>query len=219
MKSDSEFGLFEEGFQECLVGACLAQRRSHRLSKVQHVVGYEVRQIGILRVVPDLFVWVKFRCVSGKPLDHDTSTKSPLQSTHTRLVNLPAIEDQRDRPSEPAKQVCDKFDKVVRDDVVINDVKVEAQSLALRRDRKRRNGRQSVVPVPTIEHRSFATRGPSASHGRLQHKARFVEKYDRSAATSRVFLSEANRAGATGQWRPRLVRALGARAPGLLIYG
>ncbi len=128
--------MLEERSQQDLVTSCVSNRLGNRFPEVQDIVGNEVGQVGVLRVVPNLFVGIKFRRIGGQPFHMDTSAKSFLESVCTRTMYGPTIHNQDDRPADPLQQASDKHFKIVRDDVVIKDVKIEAQPFALWRDGK-----------------------------------------------------------------------------------
>lgn len=195
--------MLEERSQQVLIRLDAPDRPGDRLPQMQSVVGDEVRQVRVLGVVPDLFVRVELRGVGGQPFDADSPTEAFLKPSSSRSMHGPAIHDQDHRSAEPLQQGGDKGFKIVRDDVVIEDVEVEPQPFAPWRDCNRRNDRQSVMPIPTIQHGSFSTRSPGTPHRRLQHKARFVEADHRPTATSSFFLCEASPLFATVRWRRR----------------
>ena len=64
--------MLEERSQQALSPPRLAQRRSNRSTRVQHVVGDEVGQVGMLRLVPHLFGGIEFWSVGPQPLDRQS---------------------------------------------------------------------------------------------------------------------------------------------------
>src|SRR5450432_880143 len=213
-ESDSELCMLKERFEQRLVALLLAEGVSDAPAEPQYVVGNVVRQIAVLGMAPDLLDRIEFRGVSGQPLDADSISESLLQPASARPMDLPAIHDQRDRMANPLKYPSNELLEVVSHDVVVEDVEVESQPMAVWRDGERRDDRQPVVAIPAIEHGCFATRRPGASDHRLQHEARFVDQNDPTAVTSRVFLSVASRTSASGRWRPDPVRVPVALASG-----
>jgi hypothetical protein len=195
--------MLEERSQQVLIRLDAADRPGDRLPQMQGVVGDEVCQVRVLGVVPDLFVRVELGGVGGQPFDADSPTEAFLKPSSSRSMHGPAIHDQDNRSAEPLQQGGDKGFKIVRDDVVVEDVKVETQPFAPWRDCNRRNDRQPVMPISTIQHGSFSTRSPSTPHRRLQHEARFVEADHRPTATSGFFLCEASPLFATARRRRR----------------
>lgn len=68
MWSEVEFGMLEERSQQVLIRLDAADRLGDRLPQMQGVVGDEVCQVRVLRVVPDLFVRVELGGVGDQPL-------------------------------------------------------------------------------------------------------------------------------------------------------
>ena len=71
--------MLEERPQQALLALHLEQRRSNRSTRVQHVVGDEVGQVGALRLAPHLFVGIEFWSVGRQLLDRQSRSVAGQQ--------------------------------------------------------------------------------------------------------------------------------------------
>src|SRR4029078_11643469 len=90
-------------------------------------------------------------------------------------------------------------------DVMVEELEVEVQSQCPRRYRQGSHHAPTIVSIPTSNHGRLTARGPGATHKRLQHQARFIEKQQASFSCSPLFLAGAKSRCAT--WRSLLHRA------------
>ncbi len=107
--------------------------------QLEDIVGNEVGQVSVLSVAPDLLRRVEFGRIGRKPLHPDAIAEAPLQPSHAGAMHLPSVEYQDDVAAQSTQQAGDKLHKVVGDDVVIDDVEVEAQAMTVRRAGEGRN--------------------------------------------------------------------------------
>lgn len=192
--------------QQRLVIARVSNRVGHGTAQLQYVVGNEVGQVVALGVLPNLFGRVKFRGVRRQPLNFNPVTIVGLKSLRCGAMYRPTIHNQDNRSTQATKHCPNERFEVIGLDIVVGDVEVESQMFALRRDADRRDNRQAIVSIPTKVNGCLAFWRPRSTHGRLQHKAGFIEKYDAFAVSSRFFLSAANPSCANARWFARRVR-------------
>ncbi len=75
---------------------------------------------------------------------------------------------------------------------MIREVKIQAKTVPFRRDSNRRDSREPVVSVPTVQDRCLAAWRPGAANQRLEHKAALVRKNHATPGFARVFLYAAS---------------------------
>jgi len=165
----------------------VADRSSHSLVKVIDILRNEVCQVGVLGVVPQHLHRVEFGSIGGKPLHLEPIRVRLLQQAHGFAMNAVAIQDQDEfAPQLPMDQV-EKGDDVIEADVVIMELEVQAHPAPLRRHGESRNGRETVVTIPTVLDRSLPLGRPGAAYHRLEHKAAFVNQDNAPASLAPFF--------------------------------
>ena len=127
----SECGMSEERTQQCVLGTGLTDRVSHLSTERENIVGDVVGQVCVLRTVPDLLNGVEIRSVRRKPLNLDTLGETSQKAKGSGTVNLPSIHDENDRAAQPPQDGLNERLEVIRNDVVIADVEIQAQSPTL----------------------------------------------------------------------------------------
>jgi hypothetical protein len=183
------------------------------LFKFLNIFGNIIGQIRILAAVPDLLDRIKIRCIRRQPF-HINAAESSLQSFGTAAVYHPAIHNQ-DKPSRKMRQqFCHKGLKIIGDNVMVTNSKIQFQMPMFRRNRNGRNSRQSVAAVPAIMNGSSSLPSPSSPNSWLKHKAAFIQQNSGFTAFSGFFLYGANRSFAKWLSPVRLVRELCVRAFG-----
>ncbi len=180
--------------------------------QVLSVPWHEVRQLRPLRVVPNMFHGVEVGSITGQPFDLQPSCSLFCQFAHGTPMYAPAVQDHDDLSSQLPVQMPQEVHDVIGRDIAVEKPKVEAQSQCPRRHRDGTQCAPAVMPVPGVEDRRMATRGPGPTSQRLQHEARFVEKDQASLSREPLFLSAANPRGANGRSPLRRVRAPAVRA-------
>ncbi len=140
----------EERTQQCVLQTCVTDRVSHFSAERENIVGDVVGQVCVLRAVPDLLNGVEIRGVGRKPLNLDTFGKTSQKAKGSGTVNLPSIHDESDRAAQPPQDGLHERLEVVRNDVVIEDVEIQAQPAALGRNRNGRDGGEAIATVPTV---------------------------------------------------------------------
>ena len=75
--------------QQGLLGTSLSDRASHLVAERKNIVGYVVRQIGVLGTVPNLLHRIEIGRVGGQPLDLDTLRETPQHSMSARASARP----------------------------------------------------------------------------------------------------------------------------------
>jgi len=172
-----------------------------------------IGQVRIFAAVPNLFDWIKIRCIRRQPF-HINAAESPLQSFSTATMYHPAIHNQ-DKPSRKMRQqFCHKGLKIISNNVVVTNCEIQSQMPAFRRNRNGRNSRQSVAAVPTVMNGSLSLPSPSSPNSWLKHKAAFIQQNSGFTAFSGFFLYGANRSFARWLSPLRLVREIFVRAFG-----
>lgn len=182
-------------------------------SKFGNIFGNIIGQVRILAAVPNLLDRIEIRCIRRQPF-HINTAESSLQSFGTATMDHPAIHNQ-DKPSRKMRQqLRHKCLKIISDNIVVTNSKIQSQTLESWRNRNGRNSRQSVTAVPAIMNGSLSLPSPGSPNSRLKHKAAFIQQNSGFTAFSGFFLYEANRSFAKWLSPVRLVRELCVRAFG-----
>jgi len=191
----------------------MTDRFTNFLFKFANIFGNIIGQIRIFAAVPDLLDWIDIRCIRRQPF-HINAAESSLQSFGAAAMYHPAIHNQ-DKPSRKMRQqFCHKGLKIIGDNVMVTNSKIQSQMPAFWRNRNGRNSRQSVAAVPAIMDGSLSLPSPGSPNSRLEHKAAFIQQNNGFTAFSGFFLYGANRSFAKWLFAVRLVRELCVRAFG-----
>jgi len=183
------------------------------LFKFANIFGNIIGQVRILAVIPDLLDRINIRCIRRQPF-HINTAESSLQSFGTAAMDHPAIHNQ-DKPSRKMRQqLRHKCLKIISDNIVVTNSKIQSQTLASRRNRNGRNSRQSLTAVPAIMNGSLSLPSPGSPNSRLKHKAALIQQNSGFTTFSGFFLYGANRSFAKWLSPVRLVRELCVRAFG-----
>ena len=183
------------------------------LFKFANIFGNIIGQVRILAAVPDLLDRIKIRCIRRQPF-HINTAESSLQSFGAATMNHPAIHNQDNPSRKMRQQFCHKSLKIIGDNVMVTNSKIQSQTPASRRNRNGRNSRQPVAAVPAIMNGSLSLPSLGAPNSWLKHKAAFIQQNGVFAAFSGFFLYGANRSFARWLSPVRLVRGLCVRAFG-----
>ena len=206
--------MFEKRTQQRLLTTCPSDRSPDGPTQLADVRRNVVRQIHVFSPSPHLFVRVEFRSIRWQPFDLHTLRKSCPKALGCRTMNRPAVHDQNNSLLQATQQAFHKQLKIIRNDVVIEDVEVQAQTPTLRGNGNGRDDRKTIPPVPAVMNRRLPFRSPSTSDQRLEHKAAFVRKNDAKPVSACFFSYAANPCSASERWLLRRVPGLGVRASG-----
>ena len=175
-----------------MLGGLISKRGVNTIRQMIYIIRYEVGQLAILAVVPNLLDRIQLRSVCWQPFHVNSSAKSPSKPSDARPMNHPAIDHQYDSLWKVEQQLYNKILKIIRANIGILHRKIQFQPVPFWRNTDGRNDRHSVATIPTVINGSLTPRRPGPPDRRLQHKAAFIEKYDSSAASSGFFLYAAN---------------------------
>src|SRR4030042_1634380 len=110
------------------------------------------------------------------------------------------------------KQSTYEIFKIIGPNVMIRDVKIQTQTMPLRRNSNRRDNRKPVMSIPTVQDRCVAPWRPGAANQRLEHKATFIRKNHATPGFTSVFLYAASLSFANLRWLVRCVLSPVVRA-------
>src|SRR5882757_277621 len=173
------------------------------LSEMGGMLGHEVGQIAPLGVVPNMFGWIEFGRVGRQPFGPQPSRVLFVEQTDRFAMHSPAIQDDDQRTAQLPIQVAQKTAHVLGLDVVIEELEVQVQSQGPGSDGQGSDYAPAVVAVPAVQHGRLAPWRPRATHQRLQHQARFVEKHQASFSFEPLFLVAARSRDAKWRWNLR----------------
>jgi len=108
-----------------LVFALLCDRHIDSLLKVLKIVWDEVRQIGVLRVVPTLLDGVQLGGIRRQRLERESVGMVFLEVRRRRTVHAPAIPDYDHVTAVMVVQQTEKPDQLIRVDVFRHQVEIE----------------------------------------------------------------------------------------------
>ena len=117
-----------------------------------------------LEVVPDLLDRIEFGCVGGEAFEVEPGESVAHRVDRRSLVNLSAIPEEDDLPTQMLEQHTQELGHVHGLEVVLSKLDVQAQAGTPGRDRERRDGRDPVVLVVVANDRGAPSRvpGPTA---------------------------------------------------------
>ena len=96
----------------------IAKRAIQLAVKVAHVVGYEVGQVSVLAVVPDLLNGIEFRGIGREPLSAEPPRVLFAEQPDRLAMNVIAVKHENERPLKVPPDQCDKFHGVIEVNVV-----------------------------------------------------------------------------------------------------
>jgi hypothetical protein len=94
------------------------------------------------------------------------------------VMDRPLVPDQDDMAAEMAQQIPQEDGDLDMGEIVGMHVEREAQVLPARADGEGGDRRHLIAPIPVVNQRGLAARGPRAPYGRNQLEARFIGKYE-----------------------------------------
>lgn len=209
---DIESGMIKEGSNEIGIVMFLRQRKPNPHRQMVEVVGDEVRQVGVLGVIPNLFDRIEFGGVGREKGRFNRLGKSSPQFSRGGFMNTGTIPDHKQVPPQGSTQLGDEVFDCGRVDILGMDAEVNAQATLFGRNGNRRNDGEAVVAVPRIVDRSLSPWRPRPADHRLQHEPALVQKDKGGVIGPRFFLTPAKPLDANGRWLPRLAPALDVRA-------
>ena len=206
--------MFKEGTKQILFRVCSAQRFADGSGKLLNIVRNEVSRVGVFRSVPHLLIRVEVGGVRRQPFDVQPSGKTPSQTACGRTMHRPTVPHQDNAFEKMLQQCSNETFSLVGGDIPFEYVEIETQSAPMRRERDCRDGRQPIPSVPAIVNRRLPFGSPSATDGRLQHKAAFIRENNGFTASSTFFSYSASAVCANRQWPLRCARGHAFRAFG-----
>jgi len=123
-----------------------------------------------------------------------------------------AVQNQDKLSSQSSVKRAEKWNHLLRANVVRMNLKIKPQPPTLGRDGNSRDNREPIMVVPTVLDGRLTCRSPRSATYQLQHKAAFIWKNDAISLLTRFFLYAANPAIANAEWPARRVCGLAVRA-------
>jgi hypothetical protein len=166
-------------------------------TKVVDVVGDDIRQVDALRMVPNKLHRIEVGCVRRQPFHLKPGRPRFENLANGRSVCLESIANDDDRAPQMRVNRTKELDKVASMCVVVEQREVEPKPFRPRRPRDGGDRRDAVAPIPSVLNGSSPSRRPHMLSQRLQHIAAFIEENHASLPIEALFLSAANRRGAS----------------------
>ncbi len=129
-------------------------------------------------------------------------------------MNRAAVPQQENVSAQVSKQGMQESNHLIGGNVGKVKVNIQSEPMASRRDGERRNGRDSVVPVPVMKVRCLPLGCPRLADIRDKHEAAFIQKGQMGTKFASVFLYPAIRNVSSARWPLRFVRTRVAPASG-----
>ena len=202
----------EEGMKSVGLMAIGLQEAIEGLMQFIDVIGDDVYQIAVLRLVPYIFDRIKVRRIRWEPLDAKPQGAGFQQMTDGGTMSRQAIAYEDDWTSQVEMDFSDESYKVRGLGVVVKEFIVQAQPTGPGRASDCRQCGDSIVTIPDSLNRRVSRRSPHPPPQRLQQIPTFIEKNQASLPFEALFLAAASSRGSSGRWRVHSARALAVLA-------
>lgn len=180
--------------------------------QILDVLRNDVRQGAAFGLIPNILDRIEFRRIGWEPFDLEPRPAIFKESSGSRAMSGQAIPHQNDGTAQMPMDIADKANEIRGPRIVIQEFVVQSQPQRPRRACDGGDRRNAVASVPRALDRRVACRCPHSPPRRLQQESTFIEKNQASLTFEALFLVAARCRDATGQYPPRCVRALAARA-------
>ena len=157
------------------------------LVQVVQIASGEIGLRYVLAVTPTILDGIQFRTVGRQVLEAEPGRMLNREILGRLEMSPKIVPDKHDPITEMIVQVSQKRNQRRRVDIGAMQLEGEIHPVAYGRNRKRADRRDAVAPCRFYQDGCYARRRPSATHGRLEHEARFVQEYYMLAPASRPF--------------------------------
>ena len=168
-----------EGRQKVLAAAEALELILYGVPELTNVGSGIVRQTGELRVIPDAFVRVQLGSIRGQAVGPKFRVEGEEVSNQPRVVvDVDPVPDDVHRTPELSTQEAEELHDVLGSDVpvLLQQVEVQAQSVAPGTDRDRAYGGEPVMAIPAFLDWRVAPRRERPPHQGSEHEAGFIEE-------------------------------------------
>jgi hypothetical protein len=172
-------GVTDETGEEILALTKAIEFVLYRVTELTDVRRRVVCETGELGVIPNPLVRVELRSVRRQPMGPKLWVERKEVPNQSRVVvDVDSVPDDVHGAPELAAQEAKELDDVLRPDVpvVLEEVKVQAQPLALGTDRDGADGGDPIMATPALLDGSLSARGERSPDQRCEHEARFIEE-------------------------------------------
>jgi len=149
------------------------------LTQLPRILGGEVSQPAMFGVLPHVFVGIGLRGVGWQTLGEDLRMcRQILRHSPRSVMDVRSVPEDCQRATDMLVQLLQKCHRVhaLSVGVVGQQPEVEPQVPALGTDRHGADGRDAIVPIPSLQDRGLATRGKRSADRGSQHESAFVEE-------------------------------------------
>lgn len=206
--------MLEERMQQSLTVFAVLERLINLMFKSINILWNIVSQVGIFGMLPDVFVRIKLWCIRRQPFDVQSMPESSQQAPGGRSMYRPAVQNHNNALRKMHQQLGHKPFKVLCNNVVVKNLKIQPQMSPPGRNGDCRNDRQPVSSIPTVMNGCLPSGSPCSANHWLEHKAAFIRKNDIMPPFLSLFLYKATCIFAIWQWLLRRVRGLGVEVSG-----
>ena len=165
--------------EEVLAAAEALQLILYGVPELTNVGSSIVRQTGELRVIPDAFVRVQLGSIRGQAVGPKFRVEGEEVSNQPRVVvDVDPVPDDVHRTPELSTQEAEELHDVLGSDVpvLLQQVEVQAQSVAPGTDRDRAYGGEPVMAIPAFLDWRVAPRRERPPHQGSEHEPGFIEE-------------------------------------------
>ena len=179
--------MFEETGQEILFSAEREQGIGRLLAEMIDIGGREVGLAPVLDIAPHAFHGIQLGAVGRQGLEAEPRRMLDREVLGRLEMGPKIVPDEHNPAAKTLLQVTQEGDQKRRVDVTIVQLKKEVHPLANRRDRKRADRRESIMPGRFDQDGRLPRWCPGPTDGRLKHEAGFVQEHYRLTPTGRPF--------------------------------
>ena len=163
------------------------QRLGGFLEQVVKIASGEIGLRYVLAMTPTILDGIQFRTVGRQVLEAEPGRMLDREILGRLEMGPKVVPDKHDPITEMIVQVAQKRNQRRRVDIRAMQLEGEIHPVAYGRNRKCADRRDAVASCRFDQAGRAARRRPSATHGRLEHEARFVQEYYMLAPASRPF--------------------------------
>jgi hypothetical protein len=171
--------MFDERGQEIGPPVQAIELLDQHSPQLPRVLGGEIRQPGVLGVLPHILIRIGLRGIGRQGLGVDLGVPGQVRSYPPRTVmDVRPIPEDRHRPAEVLAQLAEERHDVlgVGVGIVGQQAEVQPQVPPFGTDGHGAEGRDAVVPAPGPQNRRLAPRGQCTADRGREHEATLVEE-------------------------------------------
>lgn len=172
--SQRKLGMFDKGREKIF-----ARLQSHEFlldgdAEVSGIRWREIGQAGVFRVAPDAFIWIEFRCISGKwHCDNFAVLPKELANDPCPVVNVASVPKYGHWATQVTTELAKKVDYILCSYVLVvrHQLEVEPEPLLYGAQCNGTDCRNPISSIPAFLDRRLAPRRVCPSDKRCKHES------------------------------------------------